>query len=63
MRFVVLELHALRKRRDLAGLHVIGNGFPVFERAVLHPDLSGLVGHPTIVSRLRSGTGTTNPST
>src|SRR5207249_3897295 len=40
---VILELHALRKRRELARLHVIGDAFPVLKRAVFHPQLACLL--------------------
>src|SRR6266545_3130141 len=41
----VLELHALRKRRDLARLYVIGDAFPVWKRAVFYPELAGSLCH------------------
>src|SRR2546425_10188577 len=45
---VVLKLHALRKRRDLARLYVVADTFPVLKRAVFHPDLAGLLCDATI---------------
>src|SRR5688500_16065267 len=45
---VRLELYALRERRDLALLHVVADAFPVFQRAVLAPDLAGLARHAAV---------------
>ena len=42
--FVRLQLHRLRKRRDLARLYIVGNALDVFKRAMLLPDLGGFFG-------------------
>ena len=47
-RLARLQLHAARERCDLAGLHVVGDAFPVVHRAVLAPDLAGLGGEAAI---------------
>src|SRR5207253_2053370 len=44
----VLQLHALRKRRDLTRLHVVANAFPILKRAMFDPDLACLLCHATI---------------
>src|SRR6266404_6874688 len=46
--FARLELDAARERGALADLDVVGNPFPVFQRAVLTPDLAGLLRHAAI---------------
>src|SRR5690606_15019589 len=46
---VRLELHRLRERGQLAGLHVVGDAFDVFQRAVFQPDLAGLSGDRPVV--------------
>jgi hypothetical protein len=42
--FVRLKLHRLRKRCDLARLHIVGDAFDVFKSAVLFPDRAGFRG-------------------
>jgi hypothetical protein len=52
-RLAALGLDAARERGDLSHLDVVGDAFPVFERAVLSPDLAGLAGHPPVRVDLR----------
>jgi len=47
-RLAGLKLHAAREGGELADLHVIGDAFLEFERAVLPPDLAGLLCHAAI---------------
>jgi hypothetical protein len=47
-RLVRLELHALRKRGELARLDVVGDAFAELDRAMLAPDLAGLPRKPPI---------------
>src|SRR5258708_24520440 len=39
--FALFEFHALRERRDLTGLDVIGHALDVVDRAVIAPYLAG----------------------
>src|SRR5713101_2590243 len=46
--FAGLELDASRERGALAPFHVVGDAFPVLERAVLAPDLARLERHAAV---------------
>ena len=61
--FVGFEFYALRERRELVGLHVIGDTFGVMQRSILDPDLSAFFAIARYAARLFCGTGTTKPST
>src|SRR5260370_1687439 len=53
--FPRLELDAARKRGALSDLDVLGHPFPVIQRAMLSPDLAGLLRHAAVSRKVFLG--------